>query len=55
MRTKNMQNILDIEKKLRSYLFGSACGDALGRHVEHLTLEKIKEVYGEKGIFELTP
>ena len=45
----------DIEKKLRSYLFGTACGDALGRPVEHLTLEQIKEKYGEKGILEVPP
>jgi ADP-ribosylglycohydrolase len=43
----------DIEKKLRGYLFGTACGDALGRPVEHLTLEQIKEKYGEKGILEV--
>lgn len=45
----------DIEKKLRGYLFGTACGDALGRPVEHLTLEHIKEKYGEKGILEVPP
>ena len=46
---------IDIEKKLRGYLFGSACADALGRPVEHLTLEKIKKKYGEDGILELPP
>ena len=45
----------DIEEKLRGYLFGTACGDALGRPVEHLTLEQIKEKYGEKGILEVPP
>lgn len=45
----------DLEKKLRGYLFGSACGDALGRPVEHLSLEQIKAKYGEKGILELPP
>jgi ADP-ribosylglycohydrolase len=45
----------DLEKKLRGYLFGSACGDALGRPVEHLTLEQIKVKYGEKGLLELLP
>ena len=50
-----MQDTPDIEKKLRGYLFGTACGDALGRPVEHLTLEQIKEKYGEKGILELPP
>ncbi len=55
MKTKNMQDTPDIENKLRGYLFGSACGDALGRPVEHLTLEKIKEKYGEEGILELPP
>jgi ADP-ribosylglycohydrolase len=55
MITGNMQDARDIEKKLRGYLFGSACGDALGRPVEHLTLEEIKEKYGEKGILELSP
>ncbi len=45
----------DLEKKLRGYLFGSACGDALGRPVEHLTLEQIKAKYGEKGLLELLP
>ena len=32
-----------------------ACGDALGHSVEYLTLEQIKEKYGEKGILELSP
>jgi len=44
---------VDLEKKLRGYLFGSACGDALGRPVELLSLEQIKTEYGEKGILEL--
>ncbi len=44
---------VDLENKLRGYLFGSACGDALGRPVEHLSIEQIKEKYGEKGISEL--
>ncbi len=52
MITRNMQDTKDIEKKLRGYLFGTACADALGRSVEHLTLEQIKEKYGEKGILE---
>jgi ADP-ribosylglycohydrolase len=43
----------DIEKKLCGYLFGTACGDALGRPVEHLTHEQIKQKYGEKGILEI--
>ena len=38
----------NIEKKLRGYLFGTACGDALGRPVEHLNLGQIKEKYGEQ-------
>jgi ADP-ribosylglycohydrolase len=46
---------IDIEIKLRGYLFGMACADALGRPVEHLTLEQIKEKYGEDGILELAP
>jgi ADP-ribosylglycohydrolase len=45
----------DIESKLRGYLFGTACADALGRPVEHLTLEQIKEKYGEQGILEVPP
>ena len=55
MRTENMKDTPDVEIKLRGYLFGTACGDALGRPVEHLTLEKIKEKYGEKGILEVPP
>lgn len=52
----NMHSIADdIKKKLCGYLFGTACGDALGRPVEHLTLEQIKEKYGEKGILEVPP
>lgn len=43
----------DLEKKLRGYLYGSACADALGRPVEQLYIEQIKEKYGEKGILEL--
>ncbi|MCQ1534345.1 ADP-ribosylglycohydrolase family protein [Methanosarcina sp. KYL-1] len=46
---------IDIENKLRGYLFGSACADALGRPVEHLSLEQIKEKYGDRGILELSP
>lgn len=46
---------LDLENKLRGYLFGTACADALGRPVEHLTLELIKEKYGEQGILEVPP
>lgn len=45
----------DIEKKLRGYLYGTACADALGRPVEHLTLEQIKMKYGGNGILELPP
>ena len=55
MNSGNMQDTLDLEKKLRGYLFGTACADALGRPVEHLTLKQIKEKYGEKGILELPP
>jgi ADP-ribosylglycohydrolase len=55
MSTGNMQATPDLESKLRGYLFGTACADALGRPVEHLTLEQIKKKYGEKGILELPP
>ncbi len=55
MIAKNIQGTFDVEKKLRGYLFGTACGDALGRPVEHLTLEQIKKKYGEKGILEVPP
>ncbi|MGB9940768.1 ADP-ribosylglycohydrolase family protein [Methanosarcina sp.] len=55
MSTENLPDMPDIEKKLRGYLYGTACADALGRPVEHLTLEKIKEKYGEQGILELPP
>lgn len=55
MNSGNMQDTLDLEKKLRGYLFGTACADALGRPVEHLTLEQIKEKYGERGILEIPP
>ncbi|AKB49855.1 ADP-ribosylglycohydrolase [Methanosarcina barkeri str. Wiesmoor] len=44
-----------LKKKLRGYLFGTACADALGRPVEHLTLKQIRETYGEQGILELAP
>ncbi|AYK14547.1 MAG: ADP-ribosylglycohydrolase family protein [Methanosarcina flavescens] len=54
MRTEKLPDVSDIEKKLRGYLFGTACADALGRPVEHLTLEQIKSTYGEKGILELS-
>lgn len=55
MSTKNLQDMSNIEKKLRGYLYGTACADALGRPVEHLTLEQIKRKYGEKGILEPQP
>ena len=48
MKKETCRILLDIENKLRGYLFGTACGDALGRPVEHLTIEKIKEKYGKK-------
>jgi len=54
MSTWNTQSTPDLESKLRGYFFGTACADALGRPVEHLTLEQIKEKYGEDGILELT-
>ncbi|RXA19582.1 ADP-ribosylglycohydrolase family protein [Methanosarcina sp. MSH10X1] len=55
MRTESLPDIPDIGKKLLGYLYGTACADALGRPVEHLTLEQIKDKYGEKGILELPP
>jgi ADP-ribosylglycohydrolase len=53
MKKRNIQATPDIENKLCGYLFGTACADALGRPVEHLTLEQIKEKYGEQGILEV--
>ena len=55
MSTGNTQVTPSLESKLRGYLFGTACADALGRPVELLTLEKIKEKYGEQGILEVPP
>ncbi|WP_048125990.1 MULTISPECIES: ADP-ribosylglycohydrolase family protein [unclassified Methanosarcina] len=55
MSTDNTQATPYLESKLRSFLFGTACGDALGRPVEHLNLEQIEEKYGEDGILELSP
>lgn len=55
MRAGDVQGTPDIEKKLRGYLFGTACADAFGRPVEHFTLEQIKQKYGKKGILELPP
>ncbi|MDM7920601.1 MAG: ADP-ribosylglycohydrolase family protein [Methanosarcina sp.] len=55
MITGNTQDTQNLENKLRGYLFGTACADALGRPVEHLTLELIKEKYGEQGILEVPP
>jgi ADP-ribosylglycohydrolase len=55
MSTGDMQAPSYLESKLRGYLFGTACADALGRPVEHLTLEQIKEKYGKNGILELLP
>jgi ADP-ribosylglycohydrolase len=55
LKTMNSGNMQDLEKQLRGYLFGTACADALGRPVEHLTLELIKEKYGEQGILEVPP
>lgn len=53
MSNRNVWDTPNIEKKLCGYLFGTACGDALGRPVEHFTLEQIKEKYGKKGILEV--
>ncbi len=55
MNKINTQATPDLESKLLGYLFGTACADALGRPVEHLTLDQIKERYGEQGILEPTP
>lgn len=55
MSKKNTQAIPDLKSKLCGYLFGAACADALGRPVELLTLEKIKEKHGEQGILEVPP
>jgi len=55
MSKGNTQAITYLESKLRGYLFGTACADALGRLVEHLTLDLIKEKYGEQGILEVPP
>ncbi len=55
MNTGNIQASPDLKSKLRGYLYGTACADALGRPVEHLTLEQIKQKYDEKGILELPP
>lgn len=55
MTLENPYANLDIERKLRGYLFGAACADALGRPVEHLTLEQIKGKYGDQGILEVPP
>jgi ADP-ribosylglycohydrolase len=52
---ENLKDISDLEEKLRGYLFGAACADALGRPVEHLGFEQIKKEYGEKGILEVPP
>ncbi|MDI9394909.1 MAG: ADP-ribosylglycohydrolase family protein [Euryarchaeota archaeon] len=52
MTPENSNSSPDLESKLRGYLFGTACADALGRPVEHLTLEMIKEKYGDQGILE---
>ena len=38
----------NIEKKLRGYLFGTACGDALGRPVEHLNLGRLRKSMGSR-------
>lgn len=38
--------------KFKGCFLGLACGDALGAPVEHLSLEKIKEKYGDKGVAE---
>ncbi|HIH95036.1 TPA: ADP-ribosylglycohydrolase family protein [Methanosarcina acetivorans] len=55
MIIRNMEDALNIENKLRGYLFGTACADALGRPVERLTLEQIRGKYGEDGILEFPP
>ncbi|AKB30249.1 ADP-ribosylglycohydrolase [Methanosarcina siciliae T4/M] len=55
MSEGNTQSTPDLENKLQGYIFGTACADALGRPVEHLTLEQIKEKYGEDGILEIPP
>lgn len=46
---------INLDNKLHGYLFGSACGDALGCPVEHYSLEKIKSIYGDSGILDILP
>lgn len=40
-------------EKLKGLVFGAAIGDALGAHVEFLSLEQIREEYGPSGIQDL--
>lgn len=40
-------------EKLLGYIFGSACGDALGQPVEFLSFKSIQDKYGREGIQEL--
>lgn len=40
-------------EKLKGLVYGAAIGDALGAHVEFLSLEQIKEEYGPSGIQDL--
>jgi ADP-ribosylglycohydrolase len=49
---ENSKDIPDLEKKLRGYLFGAACADALGRPVEHLRLEQIKRTTEKKAFLK---
>ncbi len=42
----------EIARKVKGYLWGAACGDALGMPVEFLSLPEIRNVYGKQGIEE---
>jgi len=48
-----MVNSHELESKVKGYLWGAACGDALGMPVEFSSLAEIKSRYGEKGLQEL--
>lgn len=47
--------IAELESKIKGYLWGAACGDALGMPIEFSSLGEIKARYAEKGVQELAP
>jgi len=53
LQSNGKGKIKDVEQKAAGMIYGLACGDALGKPTEFLSLPEIKSCYGPEGIKEL--